>query len=151
MFAFMTPDRDLQQGENRLCLFTHIVQDTPRPDASDRYGQNIEPLGLWVTMGWHGKHLQTDGRCTFVHMTRSIKPLIVKAVTGTGKYAGINSIKAWKLQLSERYNGATGVALTRAILADGYTAVVTVDERYETGEIVLLNVSKDELAALQRR
>ena len=117
----------------------------------DRYGQLIEPMGLWVTMGHNGKHLQTDGHMTVVHMTRSIKPLIVKAVTGTGKYAGINATKAWKLQLSERYNGAVGVELTRAILADGYTAVVTVDERYETGEIVLLNVSKEELAALQRR
>ena len=74
MFAFMGKDRDLQQGEHRVCLFTHIEQDTPRPDSDDRYGQNIEPMGLWVTMGHHGTDGLTDGRATFRHLTRSIKP-----------------------------------------------------------------------------
>lgn len=141
MFAFMGNDRDLQQGEHRVCLFTHIEQDTPRPDASDRYGQNIEPMGLWVTMGHHGTDGLTDGRATFRHLTAAIKPLIVKAIA-TGEH---NAVKAWKVALSERYNGATGVALTRAVMNDGYTAIVTVDEHHEPGEIVLLNAASRKL------
>lgn len=136
MFAFMGNDRDLQQGEHRVCLFTHIKQDTPRPDSADRYGQNIEPFGLWVTMGHHGTDGATDGRITFNHLTRAIKPLIIKAVA-TGDH---NAVKAWKAALSARYNGLTGKALSKAVMLDGYTAIVTVDERHETGEIVLLNV-----------
>ncbi len=131
----MTPDRDLQQGEHRVCLFTHIVQDTPRPDSADRYGQKIEPFGLWVTMGWHGTDGLTDGRITFKHLTRAIKPLIIKAIA-TDEH---NAVKAWKVALSARYDGLTGKALSKAIMLDGYTAIVTVDEQYETGEIVLLD------------
>ena len=136
MFAFMGNDRDLVQGEHRACLFTHIEQDTPRPDSVDRYGQNIEPFGLWVTMGHHGTDGLTDGRSTFRHLTASIKPLIIKSVS-TDEH---NAVKAWKVALSARYNGLTGKALSKAVMSDGYTAIVTVDAEYETGEIVLLNV-----------
>ena len=44
------------------------------------------------------------------------------------------------MALSARYDGLTGKALSKAVMMDGYTAIVTVDEGYETGEIVLLNL-----------
>ena len=87
-------------------------------------------------MGWHGTDGLTDGRATFRHLTRSIKPLIVKAVATDDH----NAVKAWKIALSARYNGLTGKALSRAVMMDGYTAIVTVGDGYETGEIVLLDL-----------
>jgi hypothetical protein len=117
--------------------FTHIEQETSRPSSpsQDRYGQLIEPMGLFVTVGHHGANGLTDGRCTFRHLTKEIvNPLIVKAIA-TEEH---NAVKAWKVALSERYTGKVGQDLTSALIGDGYDAILTVDESGEYGECVLL-------------
>lgn len=116
--------------------FTHIEQDTPRPSSpsQDRYGQLIEPMGIFVTVGHQGTDGLTDGRCTFRHLTMDVNPLIVKAIA-SGEH---NAVKAWKVELSERYTGKVGQDLTSALIRDGYDAILTIDESGDYGECVLL-------------
>ena len=150
MFAVLKQynDETINQGVDTVLPLTHIVQDTPRPrcPSQDRYGQLIEPRGLFVTLGHNGEDGQTDGRCTVRHLTRSVRPLIIQAKA----VEGMNAVKAWKVELSERFNNTTGLALTRAIIKAGYTAIITVDQEFNPGEIVLLNLSKTELSHLRK-
>ena len=150
MFAYIREyNETIETGRDILLPLTHNIQSTPRPScpSQDRYGQLIEPMGLFTNLGHNGINGQTDGHMTVVHMTRSMRPLIIQAVARDG----MNACKSWKQDLSDRYGGKTGLDLTRAVMLDGYTAIITVDAQYEPGEIVLLNMSKDEFAALQRR
>jgi len=150
MFAYIKEYNEaIETGRDVVLPLTHNIQATPRPrcPSQDRYGQLIEPMGLFVLLGHNGVNGQTDGRLTVVHMTRSIRPLIIRAVARDG----MNACKSWKQDLSDRYDGLTGLDLTRAVMLDGYTAIITTNHEYEPGEIVLLNMSKGDLEMLQRR
>ena len=124
-------------GDTIAIPITHREQVTPRPSSADvdRYGQLIEPQGLWFTIGHHGMDGVSDGHMAIREFWRKPRILVVRAVARDG----MNAVKAWKQELSDRYDGKTGLDLTRAVMLDGYTAIVTVDhDMGEPSECVLL-------------
>ncbi len=95
------------------------------------YGQDIEPAGVYML------HAPDDhvpprpwerGTATF----RS--PLVLATARDMGAIYGPTG---WKARLQRRY-GKKGAALSRALMADGYDAVVTTDGSGGTREIVWL-------------
>lgn len=101
---------------------TEGVRKYARPGE---YGQDIEPNGLYL--------LENNPAAVGDRWSRSFvslkSPLVVE-------------FDGWKKTLSERYGGKTGKALSNALKADGYDAVVTMEtirgQRY-TSEIVVLD------------
>lgn len=95
------------------------------------YGQNIEPAGEYMSMDTSkGKH-KIDG---YEYGTIQFKkPLVLEHIN--------TSDTGWKKTVSDMYNGLTGKKLTKALMKDGYDAIVTYDE-YGYSEIVNLNGKK---------
>ncbi len=125
-------DVHLVTGKPATMKVTHRAQKTQHFGAT--YGQDIEPAGRYVVHGHHGTQgssVEPGGHR--VHTTHDEvhfkKPLVLKH-GGTGGEQGM-----WKRSLSDAYGGKTGKALSRAIAADGYDAIVTAD-KYGTSEIV---------------
>lgn len=106
----------------------HYVRNTvPSPHFGDRFQQDIEPAGRYLL---HGERRTPprgweQGDVTF----RS--PLVIRFTEG-GLIYGPGS---WKARLHRHYS-KRGRALSRAIRADGYDGVVTVDGPASTSEIV---------------
>ncbi|MFA6233494.1 MAG: DUF5661 family protein [Bacteroidota bacterium] len=119
---------------------THFVTGSPvsfhfihnpagAPNMGARFGQNIEPTGMYLLAVFdkgtedHAINLGWDvGEISF-H-----KPLVLSWI-GYGE-------DGWKSRLSKAY-GKTRGALTRALISDGYDGIVTVGSR-GTSEIVSL-------------
>ena len=95
------------------------------------YGQNIEPSGEYMSMDTSkGKH-KIDG---YEYGTIQFKkPLVLEHIN--------TSDTGWKKTVSDMYGGLTGKKLTKALIKDGYDAIVTYDE-YGYSEIVNLNGTK---------
>ena len=95
------------------------------------FGQNIEPAGEYMNMddtkGTHKIEGYEYGTIQFK------KPLVLEHIN--------TSDTGWKKTVSDMYNGLTGKKLTKALIKDGYDAIVTYDE-YGYSEIVNLNGKK---------
>ena len=92
------------------------------------YGQNIEPAGEYMNMDTMKGKNKIDG---FEYGTIQFKkPLVLEHIN--------TSDTGWKKTVSDMYNGLTGKKLTKALVKDGYDAIVTYDE-YGYNEIVNLN------------
>lgn len=106
--------------------FTYIRNTVPAPKIQgDPYDQKIEPSGRFMLQktfegsagsGWE------EGSIEFT------SPLVIEHVATKGA-------DGWKQRLSSAYKGKTGKALSKAIAADGYDGIVTV-EKDGTSEIV---------------
>ena len=101
-----------------------------------RYGQNIEPAGEYMTVDelWEdrpNKYMLPNYEYGFVTFH---KPLILDFIDTTDK--------GWKKTLSDRYGGKVKKMLSRAIMKDGYDAIVTVSN-YGIEEIVNLSGNKE--------
>ena len=95
------------------------------------YGQNIEPTGEYMNMDESQGKYKNEG---WEYGTiRFKKPLVVEHIN--------TSDTGWKKTVSDMYNGKTGKALTKALIKDGYDAIVTYD-KYGYNEIVNLNGEK---------
>jgi GNAT superfamily N-acetyltransferase len=90
-----------------------------RQYAPNGYGQEHEPWGRYMSP--HGGHVPEGWEQGEVDFTN---PLHVEHNGGE-----------WKQQLSEQHGGATGKALSQALLAKGHDAVITHD-RHSIGEMV---------------
>jgi hypothetical protein len=96
-----------------------------------RYGQNIEPAGEYMSMDTMQGKYKIDG---YEYGTIQFKkPLVLEHIN--------TSDKGWKKTVSDMYGGLTGKALTKALVKDGYDAIVTYDE-YGYNEVVNLNGKK---------
>jgi hypothetical protein len=98
------------------------------------FGQDVEPAGRYVTQGTMQPHLDAadwdSGVVTFQNPLR--------LPFGDDDYTAPDN---WKRALSRQYAGKTGKALSQAIRADGFDAIITWD-RYGTSEIVDLTSIK---------
>jgi len=103
------------------------------------FGQEIEPSGNYIN--FHEKHQRRElpnidyGEITFNN------PMYVD-------YINTDST-GWKKNLSEKYNGLTGKELSEAIKADGYDAIVTLEDNKYVNEIVDLTESIEEKVAIK--
>ena len=100
------------------------------------YGQDIEPAGEYMNMDtFQGKaKLQGDGTISFEYGTITFEKPLILEFKNTGA-------TGWKKDLSDAYGGKTGKKLSSAIKADGYDAIMTVDDG-DFMEIVNLNGKK---------
>lgn len=95
------------------------------------YGQNIEPAGEYMNMDESQGKYKNEG---WEYGTiRFKKPLVLEHIN--------TSDTGWKKTVSDMYGGKTGKALTKALIKDGYDAIVTYD-KYGYNEIVNLNGEK---------
>ena len=95
------------------------------------YGQNIEPAGEYMNMDeLQGKYKNEGWEYGTI---RFKKPLVLEHIN--------TSDTGWKKTVSDMYGGKTGKALTKALIKDGYDAIVTYDN-YGYNEIVNLNGEK---------
>ena len=95
------------------------------------YGQNIEPAGEYMSMDTMQGAYKIDG---YEYGTIQFKkPMLLEHIN--------TSDTGWKKTVSDMYNGLTGKKLTKALIADGYDAIVTYDDS-GYNEIVNLNGKK---------
>jgi hypothetical protein len=104
----------------------------------NRYGQNIEPAGEYVTVDdlyeeRPDNYMLPNYEYGFITFR---KPLIIDFIDTTDK--------GWKLSLSNMFNGKTKKALSTAIKRKGYDGIVTVSE-YGIEEVVNLAGDKEAL------
>lgn len=96
------------------------------------FGQDVEPAGRYMVSAEEGGNFDpkvwSTGTVTFK------RPLRIDAG------GGYDEDSNWKRRLSEHYGGKTGKALSDAVRADGFDAIITSD-KYGTGEIVDLGAS----------
>ena len=111
------------------------------PDVGERFQQHIEPAGTYVL---HDTDIRSELPPGWVRGEASVKyPLLIPLNSKGANTESIYDQFSWKRVLSDQYGGLTGEALTSAIRADGFDAIITVniDNKgvpFETREIVLL-------------
>lgn len=116
--------------------YVHIHNKTQKIKGMD-FGQDIEPAGEYMnmdTMQGKNKIDQPNYEYGTIHFS---KPLVLewKSTDSHG----------WKKTLSEMYGGKKGKALSKAIMKDGYDAIMTWEEykgKKEWSEIVNLKGKK---------
>lgn len=108
---------ELTQGERRTFRYMRNTQKSP--DMGERFGQHVEPAGRYI-VDVEGSTAEPpkgfeSGTITFEN------PLVIDFG------GGYQDADNWKRVLSTRYGGKVGEALSRAIVADGYDGIVTMD------------------------
>lgn len=117
--------------ENGLTMTYVRVPNQNTQHYGSTYGQNIEPAGEYMSMDTMQGKNKIDG---YEYGTIQFKkPLVLEHID--------TSDKGWKKTVSDMYNGLTGKKLTKALIKDGYDAIVTYDD-YGYNEIVNLNGTK---------
>ena len=97
------------------------------------YGQNLEPHGEYMQMDTMNGTAKIDNPNYEYGKIHFNKPLILEHKS--------TDDKGWKKDLSDKYGGKTGRALSNAIKKDGYDAIMTYEMykgRKEWSEIVNL-------------
>ena len=117
-------------GKPLLLKWTHRKQKTG--NFGSRYGQDIEPSGLYVVHGhWGTPGIRNENGSpveTIHGETRLSNPLVLE-------HGGYGS-DGWKAFLYSELE-KKGKALTKELVRQGFDAIVTVD-KHGTSEIVLL-------------
>ena len=99
------------------------------PEKEDDFYRGYEPSGRYVSVTSADRNerqekiqvLENWTGSKFIHGKLTLKnPLVVS-----------NMLGVWKQTLSEQYGGLTGKELSKAIIADGYDGVITVDIKGE--------------------
>ena len=98
------------------------------PDMGSEFGQDVEASGIYITQD---NGFTPDG---FESGTADIKsPLVIEVTDDT-------QIE-YKRELSKKYKGKKGKALSKALIKDGYDSIITKYEDGTTGEIIILDDS----------
>ncbi len=113
----------------RPVKFRHIHNTESSPYLGSRYQQDIEPAGFYEL------HANTPPSPPWVGgVSRFYCPLVIEFNPNPAE--SLYGPNSWKARLAAYY-GATGEDLTRALLADGFDAIITV-RGGGTSEIVAL-------------
>lgn len=127
--AVAPPAAEVVTGQPVTLPYLHNRERAPH--AGDTYGQDVEPAGRYLSVADPGGHYPPDrydtGQVTFA------RPLVMEFG------GGYRDPDNWKRVLSATYGGKTGVALSRALRADGFDAIITRD-KYGFSEVVDLTV-----------
>lgn len=100
--------------------FRYLRSTEKAPFMGSRFGQDIEPAGRYML------HNEEPGQVSPVWETGVVtfqKPLVLKLSLDDNIYGPTG----WKARLRDAY-GATGVELSRRLLADGWDGIITVAE-----------------------
>jgi hypothetical protein len=113
-------------GQPVTFRFMRNEEPTPRlpKHVQPEYGQDIEPTGrymLHASLSFQPFATWAGGEVTFT------SPIVLEHLGTSSRHPG------WKRRLSDAFGGKKGAALTRAILAAGYDAIVTIDSSPRTG------------------
>ncbi len=117
--------------EDGLTMTYVRVPNQNTQNYGSTYGQNIEPAGEYMSMDTMEGKYKIEG---YEYGTIQFKKPLVLEHINTGE-------TGWKKTVSDMYNGLTGKRLTKALIKDGYDAIVTYD-KYGYSEIVNLNGTK---------
>jgi len=111
-----------------------------KPSKDAAFGRGFEPSGRYVTISTEKNAKETAKRLPNIISGKLVlvNPLVVP-----------NNSLQWKEDLSQKYNGKTGKALSKALIKDGYDGVITTEEKYIT-EIVEFTTF-DETKALYQK
>ena len=113
--------------------FSYIRNTEKSPQRGSRFGQDIEPVGKYMTVG---KLRDTSILNMETGNIRLDSPLVIDFGGGYGESTN------WKNVLSKKFDGKTGRDLSLAIQEAGYDGIVTVSKsgnnKY-TSEIIALN------------
>lgn len=125
--------------EGEPFVFSYIRNTEKAPNMGNRFGQDIEPTGKYMTIGSpnraQGKNFET-GSLVFKN------PLVIDF--GGGYESSLN----WKNVLSQKYGGKRGKDLSEALLKEGYDGIVTISKSGKTpytSEVIALNPVKSQL------
>lgn len=125
--------------------FSFMRNTVPSPKIpwqDDMYQQKLEPAGRfmihsedpYIVDDPSGRIVWETGEMTF------IKPIVLYLNTEPDE--DIYGAHSWKVRLADHF-GATGLKLSRILLAEGYDGIVTVDPKYgTTTEIVDLSPAR---------
>lgn len=123
---------EVETGKPVSFYFSHNTESATGlfgiPDKDSQYGRGYEPSARYVSIlskkrsedvanNWPG---YVGGKLTFNN------PLVIP-----------NDGLQWKQTLSDSYDGKTGKALSKALIADGYDGVITTEENHITETIDL--------------
>jgi hypothetical protein len=124
--------------------FDFIHNTEKAPQMGGRFGQDLEPSGKYIQKKYSVSDISKmpnmeEGKVTFEN------PLVLDWGGGYGESSN------WKKVLSDKYDGKTGIELSRAIKKDGYDGVITWDKKHnEPSEIVdLRGINKSEANAVK--
>jgi len=102
-------------------------RNTERAPKLDGFDQHIEPSGRYmIAADPHGKIPDKRWEAGSVEFKNPLR------IEWGGRYGSPDN---WKAALSKRYGGKTGKALSRAIVSDGFDAIITHD-KYGPQEVV---------------
>lgn len=100
--------------------FTYVRNTEKSPYLGERYQQHVEPTGIYLLHAYDTGHLPPKWVAGTMHLDN---PLVIPFNTVPGEmYNGTS----WKAHLNYVYKRRTR-ALTRALLAEGYDGIVTVE------------------------
>ena len=125
-------DENINKVTDDGLTMTYVrVPNKNTPYYGSTFGQNIEPAGEYMSMDTLKGKNKIDG---YEYGTIQFKkPLVLEHIN--------TSDTGWKKTVSDMYKGLTGKKLSKALIKDGYDAIVTYDE-YGYNEIVNLNGEK---------
>jgi hypothetical protein len=123
----------------------HFLRNTEHAPRiiSDDFAQSIEPAGKYMTVGGPDlaesyRYLESKGLTNYEYGQVTFEnPLFIEH--GTTGHGG------WKTKLSEMYGGKHGLRLSRAIMADGYDAVITLDKSQPVETVSLKGIAPEPL------
>ena len=102
--------------------YARNTQPSPKPGPGDPFQQHIEPAGIYVGPNpSSGSEALPNVEVGIMHFTAPL--VLIQVYPASGSYRGPEN---WKTRLSAAFGGKKGVALSKAILAEGYDGIVTV-------------------------
>ena len=111
-------------------MFTYLKNPEKSPKLGDKYGQDVEPVGYYVTQKQHDFKIKGWLEGTAVLNN----PLYIKVSDDT--------LVQWKYDLSSQYGNKKGKLLTKELMKNGYDGIITVYDDGDTGEIIIFDTNK---------
>jgi rifampin ADP-ribosylating transferase len=115
--------------------FDYAHNTEKSPDFGNRYGQDIEPHGRYITMREKGDSFDRDPKRYETGTVTFQNPLHIPFG------GGYSDESNWKHQLSKQFDGKTGKDLSDAVREAGHDAIMTYDD-YGLSEIVDLKAKQ---------